>query len=80
MAYKSTLLATLVPIRYENSIDNLDDMAKSGLPLFIPGATNLHALIASDPRHLMKDIYSRSMVVSYSGGILKDQDEKYGEM
>ena len=80
MAYKSTLLATLIPIRYESSIDNLDDMAKSGLSLLVPGATNIHALIASDPRLSMREIYKKSIVFSYSGGILKDQDKKYGEM
>ena len=80
LAYKSTLLATLIPIRYESSIDNLEDMAKSGLPLFIPGATNIHALIARDPRLSMKEIYKNSIVSSYSGGTIKDQEKKYGEM
>ena len=60
MGYKTTLLSTLIQIRYESTIDSLEDMAKSGLPLLIPSHTTLHKLIASDPRPLMKNIYRKS--------------------
>ena len=58
MGYKTTLLSTLIQIQYESTIDTLDDMAKSGLPLLIPSHTALHKLIACDPRSTMKQIYN----------------------
>ena len=73
MGYKSALLSTLVPIRYESSIDTIEDLAKSGLPLLIPGATTVSKLIANDPRQSMKEIYNRSILYPYSGGL----DKKY---
>ena len=60
MGYKTTLLSSLIQIRYGSTIDTLEDMAKSGLPLLIPSHTTLHKLIASDPRPLMKEIYRKS--------------------
>ena len=50
MGYVSTLLSQLVAIRYENPIDTLDDIDKSGLPLMIPNGTGLNFLIGEDPR------------------------------
>ena len=66
MAYKSTLLSSLIPIRYEATIDTLDDMDKSGLPLLIIQQTTFHKLIASDPREAMKQVYKRSILFPYS--------------
>ena len=63
LGYKSTLLYTLIPIRYQNTIDTLDDMAKSGLLLTVPRATTLHKLLATDPRTHMRKIYMRSFFV-----------------
>ena len=64
LGYKSTLLSTLIPIRYEDTIDSLTDMAKSGLALTVPRATTLHKLISTDPRPSMKEIYERRHFVS----------------
>ena len=64
LGYKSTLLSTLIPIRYENTIDSLTDMANSGLALTVPRATTLHKLISTDPRPSMKEIYERRHFVS----------------
>ena len=66
MAYKSTLLSSLIPIRYEATIDTLDDMDKSGRPLLIIHPTTLHKLIASDPREAMKRVYKRSILFKLS--------------
>ena len=63
LSYKSTLLSTLIPIRYESAIDTLQDMAESGLPFTVPRATTIHKLIATDPRPSMKSIYKRSYFV-----------------
>ena len=35
LAYKSHLLASLIPIQYEDTIDNLNDLNKSGLPIIL---------------------------------------------
>ena len=59
LGYKSTLLSTLIPIRYESTIDTLLDMAESGLPLTIPRATTFQKLIATDPRPSMMRIYMK---------------------
>ena len=36
LGYRSTLLSTLVPIRYEDTIETVHDLYKSGLSLLIP--------------------------------------------
>ena len=63
LGYKSTLLSTLIPIRYESTIDTVADMARSGLPFTVPRATFLHKLIATDPRAHMRKIYERSYFI-----------------
>ena len=66
LAYKSMLLSSLIPIRYEITIDTLEDMEESGLPLLIQKSTTTHNLIASDPRDAMKQVYKRSMLFPLS--------------
>ena len=66
MAYKSNLLSSLIPIRYEKTIDSLEDMEKSGLPLLILQSTATHKLIASDLRDAMKQVYKRSILFPWS--------------
>ena len=63
LGYKSTLLSTLIPIRYEHTIDTIKDMAESGLPFTVPHATTFHKLIATDPRTHMRNIYKRSYFI-----------------
>ena len=65
LGYKSTLLSTLIPIRYQSTIDTLEDMAQSGLPMTVPRATTLHKLIATDPRTHMRQIYRRSYFIQF---------------
>ena len=64
LGYKSTLLSTLIPIRYESAIDSLGDMAMSGLSLIIPSATTIDKLISTDPRQTMVEIYKRGYFFS----------------
>ena len=66
MAYKSTLLSSLISIRYEATIDTLEDMEQSGLPLLILKSTTMHTLIASDPRETMKQVYKRRTLFQWS--------------
>ena len=66
MAYKDTLLLSIISIRYEATIDTLEDLEQSGLPLLITAATASHKLIASDPRETMKQIYKRRILFQLS--------------
>ena len=63
-AYLSTLLATLVVIKYEKTVDTIDDMDKSGLPFLIPEATAPHRLVATDPRPAMRRIWGDVYMMS----------------
>ena len=63
LAYKSTLNSTLVTMQYEDPIDTMNDMAKSGLPLLIP--QNLHRSMANDPRQVVKEMNKNSIVFQF---------------
>ena len=69
LGYRSTLLSTLVPIRYEDTIDSLHDLNKSRLPLLIPKDTAFHKLVAIDTRPIVKQIFGRSILVPFNGTI-----------
>ena len=77
MAYKSTLLSSLLLIHYESTIDNLADLQKSELPLAIPRSTAMHHAIASDKRPVMKQIFKNSILFWYEG---PETIIKYDEM
>ena len=66
-AYMQTLLATLVVIKYEPTIDTIRDLDQSGLPFLIPKNTAPHKLIASDPRPAVAHIFKKSIVYSLAG-------------
>ena len=66
LAYKSNLLSSLIPIRYESTIDTLQDLEQSGLPLLILNSTTALKLVASDPREDMKQVYKRSILFPLS--------------
>ena len=67
MGYKSTLLSTLIPIRYESKIDTLADLKESGLPLTIPTSTAIYEAIESDQRPIMKQIFTEGIKYQYEG-------------
>ena len=71
LGYRSTLLSTLVPIRYEDTIDTVHDLHKSGIPLLIAKDTSFHKLVATDTRPMMRQIYERSTLVPFNGTIPK---------
>ena len=62
MAYKSTLLSSLIQIRYESPIDTLSDLDNSGLHILIPGGSPVDKAFATDPRDVMKDIQNRTII------------------
>ena len=65
--YMSILLSQLVAIRYENPIDTIDDLDKSGLPLLIASGTGIEYMIANDPKPVVQRIYNRSIIVPFNG-------------
>ena len=73
MAYKCTLLSTLIPVRYESTIDTLSDLDRSGLPLLIPRNTSVHQASANDQRPVMKRIYDKSILFTFTGQIGLDK-------
>ncbi len=54
-----------VPQRYENPIDTFEELDKSGLPLLTPANTAIYALLATDPRPVLKRIHAKSKGQEY---------------
>ena len=67
LGYKSTLLSTLIPIRYSDSINSLEDMDRSGLPLLIPKGTSIYKSMAGDKRRIVQHIFNNSLVYQFTG-------------
>ena len=63
LGYKTTLLSSLIPIRYEDTIESLEDLDKSELPLILPQGTSLYDHLASDPREMLTRIMRRKITV-----------------
>ena len=60
--YKSTLLSTLIAIRYTAPLDNLDQMVESGLPFYVFTDNNLFNWVANtDPRESVKRLNERQV-------------------
>ena len=74
--YKSTLLSTLVTIRYTKPIDTLADLDRSGLPLVIVAGSAEQRAFENDQREMMKRIYSRSILVQFN----RQTESKYAAM
>ena len=74
--YKSTLLSTLITIRYEKPINTLADLDRSGLSLLLARGAAGQKIIESDPRPIMKKIYNTSIVVEYT----QESEAKYAQM
>jgi hypothetical protein len=63
---RSTLLSTLIPIRYEDAVNTIEDLDKSEMPFLITGKTAPHILGATDPRPAMQRIFNRSIIIPYN--------------
>ena len=61
-AYKSTLLSTLIAIRYTAPLDTIDQMVESGLPFHVMTGNNLFNWVANtDPRESVKKLNERQV-------------------
>ena len=74
--YKSTLLSTLVTIRYNKPIDTLADLDRSALPLVIVEGSVAHQAFENEQRDIMKQIYKRSILVQ----LTQQNEAKYAAM
>ena len=69
MAYKSTLLSSLIKIRYETPIVTLSDLEKSGLPVLMTEGSPVVEVLATDPRESIKNIFNRRIIFPFNGTI-----------
>ena len=69
ISYKSVLRAMLMKIEYGETIDTIDDMLKSGMPLMIAARTAIPTMMASDPRTKELNKISEQFEMTPSGGI-----------
>ena len=68
LGYKTTLLSSLIQIQYEDTIDNISDLDKSGLPLLLAKSASTVDYIEKDPRQMMARISQRKILFSLQDG------------
>ena len=59
MCYKSYMRAMMIKIDYEKTIDTIDDMLMSEIPIKMVSNTHLPLLLANDPRETMKALANK---------------------
>ena len=62
LGYKTTLLSSLITINYENPIDNIYDLDKSGLPLIMTEGVSVVEYIRRTPGAMMARIFKRRIL------------------
>ena len=72
-AYKGTLLSTLIAISYEAPLDTIDQMAQSGLPLYVWADTIMAKLIETDQRESIMQLNETRVAIPFRG----PADEEY---
>ena len=78
MCYKSYMRAMMIKIDYEKTIDTIDDMLKSEIPIMMTNSSpTLPMLLANDPRSKMKALANKfEFYEMEDGGISPDWIEK----
>ena len=71
-SYKGTLLSTLVPIYYDNPINTLEEVDRSGLPVLITKNNVVHWLMKTDPRSTINNIWQKRILYPFPGGKFPD--------
>ena len=66
ISYKEVLIANLVNIGYEDTIDNLNDVVRSGMPICVPENGLLTQLVLNDPRDSTKQLLDSLVYYNYS--------------
>ena len=67
LGYKTTLLSSLITINYEDPIDNMFDLDKSGLPFIMAKGVSVVEYIRRAPGAVMARIFKRRILHSYEG-------------
>ena len=65
--YKEVLIANLVNVGYEDTIDNFDDVLRSGMPLVVPENTAIPKLLNNDPRKSVQQLLDNLLYYNYTG-------------
>ena len=68
ISYKSVLRAMMINIEYEKTIDTIDDMLQSEMPLMIPSDTLLPYLMETDPRKKVKALSEKVELFLFGTG------------
>ena len=67
ISYKEVLIANLVNVRYEDTIDNFDDVLRSGMPLVVPENTEVPKLLYNDPRKSVQLLLDNLLFHNFTG-------------
>ena len=70
--YKSLLLAMLMTVQYEPTLDTLEDMLLSEVQIMLPADTGMKALWTSDPRDRVQAL--SNSVEDFKFGSNEDRD------
>ena len=74
-SYKSVLRAIMMKTEYGQTIDTLEDMLRSGMPLMIPSRTAVPNMMASDNRTRELNERTVQFDLTQNGGIPKVVEE-----
>ena len=74
-SYKSVLRAVMMKTEYGQTIDTLEDMLSSGMPLMIPSRTAVPNMMASDNRTRELNERTVQFDLTQNGGIPKVVEE-----
>ena len=69
ISYKSVLRAMMIRIDYDKTIDTIEDMVQSGLPIMIPENTQLPELLKTDPRNGIKTLKMQVQFYNFTGRV-----------
>jgi hypothetical protein len=58
---RSILLSTLIPVRYEKSINTLHDAVVSGLPIVLAEGSGTYSTFRDDPRPDARKLFSKAL-------------------
>ena len=57
------------PLRYEKTIETVEDLDNSGLPYMVPAKTAPHVLVMTDPRPAVRRIAQRVELYPFNGTV-----------
>lgn len=66
LSYREVLIANLVNVEYENTIDNFEDVIDSGKIIGLPGNTLTPHLMLNDPRESAKALLDKIVYFNFS--------------